>query len=210
MRTAENSLDDMLRRYYRTLFIPTRDGLKEGDLGVPTYGATKKLDEVAYENLRSNGEILEQIAPLLLRERYLRNNDAVSTQQLYQSSAKTPGSPRIISRSVWESGIAEGVKKGYSGLANFRMEIPVCRYFKEAPPLLAFIENEVIIREEICIAQKRRKRGKSNSSTSRLAGAAYPRVVKPSEHSQLRNRERTDDTKPSYFDQTPNHAKACA
>ena len=60
LRTAENSLDDMLRRYYRTLFIPTKEGLKETDLGVPTYGDTKTLDEVVYENLRSGGEILEK------------------------------------------------------------------------------------------------------------------------------------------------------
>ena len=178
LRTAENSLDDMLRRYYRTLFIPTRDGLKEGDLGVPTYGATKKLDEVAYENLRSNGEILEQIAPLLLRERYLRNNDAVSTQQLYQSSAKTPGSPRIISRSVWESGIREGVEQGIFGLGELQDGNPVYRYFKERPPSIAFAENEVIIREEICIAQKEAQERKEQPQAD--GGAAYPPVSVPS------------------------------
>ena len=43
LKTAETGLDDMLRRYYRTLFIPTREGLKEADLGVPTYGDTKNL-----------------------------------------------------------------------------------------------------------------------------------------------------------------------
>ena len=154
VRTAENSLDDMLRRYYRTLFIPTREGLKEADLGVPTYGDTKKLDEVAYENLRSGGEILERIAPLLLKERYLRNNEAVSTQQLCQSSAKTPGSLRVVNRSVWESGIAAGVKKGIFGLGELRDGNPVCQLFNEPPPLLAFTENEVIIRAEICLAQQ--------------------------------------------------------
>ena len=122
LRTAENSLDDMLRRYYRSLFIPTKEGLKETDLGVPTYGATKKLDEVVYEKLRSDGEILEQIAPLFLRERYLRNSDAVSTEQLFQSSAKTPGSLRIITKSVWESGIREGVEKGLFGLGELKDE----------------------------------------------------------------------------------------
>ena len=162
----------MLRRYYRTLFIPTRDGLKEGDLGVPTYGATKKLDEIVYENLRSSGEILERIAPLLLKERYLRNNEAVSTDRLYQSSANSPGSLRVVNRSVWESGICEGVKQGIFGLGEFQDGKPVCRYFKEPPPLLAFTRNEIIIREEICVTQKdeREKKGQPQGSS----GAAYP------------------------------------
>ena len=154
LRTAENSLDDMLRRYYRSLFIPTRDGLKETDLGVPTYGATKKLDEVAYEKLRSDGEILEQIAPLLLRERYLGTNDFASTEQLYQSSAKTPGSLRIISKSVWESGIREGVEKGLFGLGELQDGKPACLYFKERPGPIAFAGNEVIIRDKLCLALK--------------------------------------------------------
>ena len=151
LRTAENSLDDMLRRYYRSLFIPTKEGLKETDLGVPTYGATKKLDEVVYEKLRSDGEILEQIAPLLLRERYLGTNDYVSTEQLFQSSAKTPGSLRIISKSVWESGIREGVEKGMFGLGELQNDKPVCLYFKERPGSIAFAGNEVIIRDAVCI-----------------------------------------------------------
>ena len=166
LRTAENSLDDMLRRYYRTLYIPMRDGLKEADLGVPTYGDTKKLDEVVYENLRSSGEILERIAPLLLKERYLGKNDAVPTQQLYQSSARTPGSLRIISRSVWETGIAEGVKKGIFGLGELQDGEPVCRYFKEPPPLLAFTENEVIIRRETCIAQTEEQESEADTDES--------------------------------------------
>jgi len=147
----------MLRRYYRTLFIPTKEGLKETDLGVPTYGATKKLDEVVYEKLRSDGEILEQIAPLLLRERYLGTNDYVSTEQLFQSSAKTPGSLRIISKSVWETGIREGVEKGMFGLGELQDGEPDCLYFKERPGSIAFAGNEVIIRDTVCIRLKETK-----------------------------------------------------
>ena len=163
-RTAENSLDDMLRRYYRTLFIPTKERLKETDLGVPTYGDTKKLDEVVYENLRSSGEILERIAPLLLKERYLRNNEAVSTERLYQSSANSPGSLRVVNRSVWESGICEGVKKGIFGLGEFQDGKPVYRYFKEPPPTLGFTENEVIIKADICIAQQEEQEEQASES----------------------------------------------
>ena len=95
-KKAEDGIGDMLRRYYRTLFIPTREGLKKGDLGVPTYGDTKKLDEIVYDKLKSDGEILENIHPLPIKERYLKTNESVSTEQLHQSSAKTPGEARVI------------------------------------------------------------------------------------------------------------------
>ena len=166
LRTAENSLDDMLRRYYRTLFIPTKEGLKETDLGVPTYGDTKTLDEVVYENLRSGGEILEKIAPRLLKERYLGNKESVSTEQLYHSSSRTPGSLRVVNRSVWELGITQGVKQGIFGLGELQDGKPVCQCFEETPPLLAFTENEVIIRRETCIAQTEEQESEADTDES--------------------------------------------
>lgn len=145
----------MLRRYYRTLFIPTKEGLKEGDLGVPTYGDTKKLDEVVYDKLKSDEEILESIHPLVIKERYLKTNESVSTEQLHQSSAKTPGEARIIGRDAWESGIREGVVQGLFGLGELENGEPICRYFKENPPSITLVGSEVIIRDDICIAQKK-------------------------------------------------------
>jgi len=156
LKKAEDGLNDTLRRYYRTLLVPAKDALKEGDLGIPTYGETKKLDEAVYEKLRSDGEILERIAPLVIKERYLRS-DFVSTEQLCQSSAKTPGEARVISQSVWESGIREGVQQGLFGLGELADGKPVCRYFKERPSSIAFSGNEVIIREDTCTAQKEAK-----------------------------------------------------
>ena len=51
LRKATDELNDRLRRYYRTVFIPTKEGLKESDLGLPTYGVSKKLDEAVYDKL---------------------------------------------------------------------------------------------------------------------------------------------------------------
>ena len=154
-KKAEDGIGDMLRRYYRTLFIPTKDGLKEVDLGVPTYGDTKKLDEVVYDKLKSGGEILESIHPLAIKERYLKTNAFVSTEQLHQSSAKTPGEARIIGRDAWEEGIRRGVEQGLFGLGELTDGKPVYRDFKEYPLLVALAGSEVIIREDICIAQKK-------------------------------------------------------
>ncbi len=154
LKKATDELNDRLRRYYRTVFIPTREGLKESDLGLPTYGVSKKLDEAVYDKLRSDGEILETVHPLVIKERYLRTDESVSTEQLYQSSAKTPGEARVIGQG-WESGIRAGVEQGLFGLGELEDEKPICRYFKEHPPSIAFSGSEVIIREDICIAQKK-------------------------------------------------------
>ena len=154
-KRAEDGVGDMLRRYYRSLFIPATGGLKESDLGVPTYGDTKKLDEVVYDKLKSDSEILESIHPLVIKERYLKTNESVSTERLSQSSAKTPGEARIIGQDAWKSSIREGVVQGLFGLGELENEKPVCRYFKENPPSITLVGSEVIIREDICIAQKK-------------------------------------------------------
>ena len=91
--------------------------------------------------------------PLVIKERYLRADESVSTEQLYQSSAKTPGEARVIGQG-WESGIRAGVEQGLFGLGELEDEKPICRYFKERPPSIAFSGSEVIIREDICTAQK--------------------------------------------------------
>jgi hypothetical protein len=133
-------------------FIPGRDGFKEQDLGIPTYGEAKKIDDLVYEKLRTAGEVLERIAPLAIKERYLKDAKFVLTEQLYQSSARTPGEVRIVRREVWEDGISEGVREGLFGLGELGGEEPVCRFFGERTSV-ALSGSEVIIREDLCITQ---------------------------------------------------------
>jgi hypothetical protein len=109
-----------------------------------------------YEKLRSDGEILEKIAPLVLREKYLSDKEYVSTEQLYQSSLKTPGETRTINKTIWEQGIAEGVLKGLFGLGDLEFNKPICRYFKEKASV-ALSGNEVIISEVVCCNQRKKE-----------------------------------------------------
>ena len=171
-KKAKDGVEDVLRRYYRNLFIPTKEGLKESDLGVPTYGAPKKLDEIVYDKLKSDGEILENIHPLAIKERYLKTNKTASTEQLYQSGAKTPGEARVISQEAWESGIRDGVKQGLFGLGELEDGKPVYRYFKEAPLSVAFSGSEVLIREDVCAAQKEREEREEREKEDR--DVTYP------------------------------------
>ena len=154
LKQTETDVKESIRRLYRLLSIPIREGVKETDLGIPTYGEQKSLDQEVYEKLRTDGEILEKIAPLLLREKYLRDKEYASTNQLYQSSLKTPGEPRPINKLALEQGIAEGMHMGMFGLGELEDDKPVCRYFKEQPSV-AFSESEVIISEALCYEQKK-------------------------------------------------------
>ncbi len=153
IKKAQGDLNEALRRAYRQLFIPASDGFKEIDLGIPTYGEDRRLDEEVYEKLRIEGDILEAIAPLVIKERYLRNQKYVSTEQLAQASLRTPGEARVINRAAWEQGISEGVRQGLFGLGELEGDQPVCRCFKEKP-FVGLAGSEVIIQAEICQAQR--------------------------------------------------------
>jgi hypothetical protein len=156
LKKTENNLKESIRRFYRMVAVPDKDGLKSNDLGIPTYGEEKGLSQEVYDKLRSDGEILEKIAPLVLREKYLTGREYVSTEQLYHSSLKTPGETRTINRTIWEQGISEGVSKGLFGLGDLESTKPVCRYFKEKATV-AFSGNEILICEALCCEQSKKE-----------------------------------------------------
>ncbi len=156
LKKAEENVREVIRRLYRIIAVPAREGFKEIDLGIPTYGEAKGLDQEVYEKLRSEGEILDKIAPLVVREKYLQDKAYLATEQLYQAFLRTPGESRFTSRAVVEDSLAEGVALGLFGLGNLEVEQPVCRYFKEKPSL-SLMGGEVVIAEAICRTQRDKK-----------------------------------------------------
>jgi hypothetical protein len=156
LKRAESTISESLRRCYRMVFIPTRDGFKEEDLGIPTYGEEKSLVQEVYEKLRSDGEILEKIAPLVLKEKYLMDRDYVLTEQLYQAALRTPGESRPVDPSVFENGIGEGVRMGLFGLGELEGDVPVCRAFKEHA-VVALAGKEILISEAVCREQRKKE-----------------------------------------------------
>ncbi len=181
LKEARGDLAEAIRRTYRQLFIPARsassgqarDGLKELDLGIPTYGEDKPLDEEVYEKLQLDGEILEKIAPLVIRERYLWEQEYVLTEQLAQAGLRTPGETRVVSREAWEQGIAEGVRQGLFGLGTLEEGRPVCRYFgKKEEPFVGLAGSEVIILAEVCQAQRAAEAGRTTYGPPAVADIA--------------------------------------
>jgi hypothetical protein len=156
LKRVESDVKEAVRRLYRTLSVPTKEGVKEIDLGIPTYGEEKAIDQEVFDKLRSDGEVLARIAPLVIKEKYLSGNDHASTEKIYQSALRTPGETRLTDKSVLEQGIIEGVRSGLFGLGELQKENPVCHYFRE-PTTVAFSGNEVLITEAICQEQKQRE-----------------------------------------------------
>lgn len=154
IKKLSTPLQDSIRRLYRMIAIPEKDGFKEKDLGIPTYGLNKSLDEELFEQLKLDGKILEKIAPIVLREKYFRDNNYVLTKKLFQSTLNTPGETRPANRLVLENCIREGVQMGLFGLGELEGENPKCLYFKESATI-SFAEKEIIIKDEICLQQEK-------------------------------------------------------
>ncbi|MDY6865124.1 MAG: DUF499 domain-containing protein [Halobacteriota archaeon] len=152
----DSDLKESIRRLYRMVAIPGKEGSKNFDLGIPIYGEDKAIDQEVYEKLHSEGEILEQFAPLVLKEKYLTKKEYASTEQLYQSSLKTPGETRPVNTGALEKGILKGVSDGLFGLGELEDGKPICRYFKKQPSV-AFSGNEIIISETLCYEQKEKE-----------------------------------------------------
>ena len=148
-RKAEENSIEALRKYYKLVALPTKEGFREIDLGVPTYGTNNSLTEEIYNKLKAEGEILEKLAPLALKTKYLSGKEYVSTKQIYQSSLNTPGEIRLVNKSVLIKCIQDGVQQGMFGLGEFINDEKKVHYYKQNPDV-ALSENEILIDEEIC------------------------------------------------------------
>ncbi len=153
LRKEEDNLRDGVRRAYRLVYAPTRDGVKEIDIGIPTYGESKAIDQEVYEKLQMEGEILERIAPILIKEKYLKDRDYVNLQQLSDSMMKTPGERRVSGPHVLEESVRQGVKQGLFGLGELKDGGVAVAFYRE-DPTISFGESEVLVRDTVCIAQR--------------------------------------------------------
>jgi hypothetical protein len=171
-KQAAKDLQEQIGSLYHVLYLPTPQGVTSLDLGIPTYGGAQYLEERVYERLRVEGRLVEKLAPLLIKQRYLANREYVETRQLAESGSRTPGEMLVVGRHVWETCIAEGVRQGLFGLGELdETGQPQCRYFKEevTPALQG---REVLIREDLCIQQKAQNAPAAVAPSIETGGAA--------------------------------------
>lgn len=147
--SLERDLNYFIIHLYRRYALPTKEGYKEGNLGISaSEGAT--LGEKLYEHLKQNGNILENLAPMVVEKKYLRDEESLCTSKIFEISYRTPGEPWFVNPDVVKKAIEEGVERGLFGLGVTGDENQIiCRYFGEKPEV-KFSENEVIINRKIC------------------------------------------------------------
>jgi hypothetical protein len=149
IKNSESSFKEHISGLYRRILCPSRDGFKEIDLGIPTFGENISLDKKVFEKLKTEGDLLEKLSPLTFKEKYFKDKEYVETKNILESFFTTPGEIRITKDEVLKVSIKEGVKQGLFGIGVIENGIPKCRHFKEecSPEL---VENEFIIRAELC------------------------------------------------------------
>ena len=206
LRQSGGALNDAVCQDYRTLLIPTREGFREEDLGLPAHGMNTPLDEKVYETLRVKGEILSNIGPRNIAIRFLKDNEAVSTEQLYSSSLRTPGETRVL-REAWVTGIREGVVQGEFGIGEKRGGELIPRAFEQDPGTVTLGDNEVIIRpshwKEIVPEQKARRQ-----ETHEETIEPQPRKIEPQPRQSVRLRFTVPSGKVSHMSQHVNALQA--
>lgn len=158
LKKEKGKLAQLIKKYYRTLYVPNKDELADLDMGIPTIGENNGIDDEVFERLTSAQQIHENIGPLVLKNEYLKNQKYAKTTVMYESMLSTRGSRRPINKSIIENSLRRGIKDGIFGLGELVNDIPSYKYFKDEPSI-SFADNEVIIQDSICIEQKQKAEG---------------------------------------------------
>ncbi|WP_211205257.1 ATP-binding protein [Pseudothermotoga thermarum] len=154
IRNAKNKVYEELRRYYRKLFVPGRNVFRTIDLGIPAYSETALTSEI-YRRLKDEeGEIVEQISPLVIKSKYFpEDKEYLETRTLYETFLRTPGEMRVLSKEAFIKSIAQGVKSGLFGLGYLKEGEPECLYFKEEAKV-ELVDGEIILSEKLCLKKR--------------------------------------------------------
>ena len=149
--TRENDrLKDYVKEYYSTLYIPEKNSPNKNHISVPL-STSQTIDQIVFEYLKQESLINEQLGPTLIKTQYLKENDSIDTNQIYETMLRTPGERRPISKQVLENAIKDGVLKGEFGLGETENKKLVCKYFgNESYPEICFDPGEKIIHARIC------------------------------------------------------------
>ena len=153
MKRAESQVEEDVKTLYRLVLLPSREGLKSLDLGVPTYGADTSINERVLKRLKEEKELLEKISPLVIKEKYLKDRDYVETKNILESFFRTPGEIRLLSENPFREALIEGINQGLFGLGHLENGTVVCDALKStANPEL--VEGEVIVKPDLCLEEK--------------------------------------------------------
>lgn len=153
VKRNEDSALYNIRNYYRLVFVPSKDGFKEINLGMPTYGASESLDSDVYSTLKENEEILENISSKIIKNKYLNDKDYIEIKPFIEIFYKTPGELRITNDEAVLKVIKDGVKEGLFGIGYKEGELIKCKFYKEDISKEQ-IEDLLLINSKLCEVKK--------------------------------------------------------
>lgn len=149
LKKEDERLNDLIKEYYSTLYIPEKEGPTKYHLSSPLI-ADKGIDEIVYEYLADeSGQINPKMGALFLKNHYLKEQQYVETQNLFESMLRTPGERRPTNRDVVERAIIDGVSKGEFGLGELENDTPIPKIFKKQPSV-SFESGEIILQAALC------------------------------------------------------------
>ena len=180
MQKNESDIPCNLLNAYSRLYLPGKDGPWLKELSIFTTSSAR-LDETVYEKLR--GEYIhEELSPLILMKVYLSGSNTASTENLFGSMMRDPGSKRPVSEDVVRLAIERGVNEGLFGLGTKAGSDVRCDYYKE-PPDVSFSADEVLIKDPVVEKQEqpRQKHAKGSGPSSLGFGETAPKPQKPND-----------------------------
>ena len=158
LKRENENLVDYIKEYYSTIYVSEKNSAIKNHISVPV--SSLSIDQIVYDYLKQEYLINEQLGPLLIKTQYLKNNQYVDTNLLYETMLRTPGERRPVSKKVLENAIRDGVSKEDFGLGELENNSPLCKYFgNNVYPIVSFDPGEIIIQSQIC-KQKNTKEDK--------------------------------------------------
>lgn len=149
LKDESAALVHLLRKCYRNVYIPGKNGLEKCDMGIPVVGNTKGIADQVFETLKLQQEVHERIGALVIREEFLTGQDYAKTSMLYRSMLSMRGSRRPIDETVVKDAIEKGVLQKTFGLGILVDGSPACQHFGNECQV-EFAGNEVIINASLC------------------------------------------------------------
>lgn len=149
IKTKASQEREEIRNLYRIVFVPERDNPKIIDLGIPTYGDRRSINEEVFEKLKSEEELSNKLGARLIEMRYLKDKGYAEIKGILEAFYTTPGEIRIVKDDVLKDAIREGVEIGLFGLGIIEGGKPVCKSFKEKADI-TIEEGWVIISKDLC------------------------------------------------------------
>ena len=148
LKREKSILKDLVKKYYRMLYVPSENGYDRYDMGIPTVGDSGGITDLVLRRLVEEQQVHERIGPLVLKNQYLSMAKFAHTGSMYELMLKTRGSRRPLSRMIIENSIITGVEDGKFGLGELVDGEPSCNSFKGRTSV-SFAENEVIIHDSL-------------------------------------------------------------